>query len=310
MKPFRKHVAIAIDGGGIRGIVVARALSMLEEALQTPSYQIFRLAVGTSTGSIISAAVAAGYSAQAIHGLYLKLGKTIFQKTWRSFFFPLTRYRYSPDPLNTALNEYLDQRKMGDFWTGSDPFDLVITAFDIATNHTRFIKSWKKEYQDWLVTEAVQASSSVPTYFPPVKGRYIDGGVGSYSNPCYIAAYEAMFCLGWDPAETTLISLGTGRDLHHPQIEDVQKYMPWQWINPILGAFLQSADDQQVHLVQTFFQALDFRRFQVDLQQTFEMDDPSRMDELTAYGEELGRKILQDLTDPAMDIKISKAVAP
>lgn len=54
MKPFRKHVAVAIDGGGIRGIIVAKALAMLEECLDRPVHDIFRLAAGTSTGAIIS----------------------------------------------------------------------------------------------------------------------------------------------------------------------------------------------------------------------------------------------------------------
>ena len=41
--------------------------------------------------------------------------------------------------------------------------------------------------------------------------------------------------------------------------------MAWDWLEPTLDAFLTSAGDQQVHLVETFFQELDFRRFQVDL---------------------------------------------
>ena len=76
------------------------------------------------------------------------------------------------------------------------------------------VKPWKPDYTDWPVTLAVLASSAVPTLFPVVEGRYVDGGVGSYANPCYVAAYELRYCLGWDPAETTLISLGTGRTPH------------------------------------------------------------------------------------------------
>ena len=34
--------------------------------------------------------------------------------------------------------------------------------------------------------------------------------------------------------------------------------MAWDWLTPTLDAFLASADDQQVHLVDTFFQDLDF----------------------------------------------------
>ena len=43
MKPFRKNVAIAIDGGGIRGVIVTKALSILEQHLGKPVHDIFRL---------------------------------------------------------------------------------------------------------------------------------------------------------------------------------------------------------------------------------------------------------------------------
>lgn len=55
------------------------------------------------------------------------------------------------------------------------------------------------------------APSCVPALFPPVEGRYVDGEVGAYANPCCLATYEVQFCPDWDPAETTLISLGAGR---------------------------------------------------------------------------------------------------
>jgi hypothetical protein len=191
---------------------------------------------------------------------------------------------------------------MGDFWTSDPPTDVVITTFDLVANHTRFVKPWKDEYKTWPVIRAVLSSSSVPTYFPVVEGRYVDGGVGAYANPCYLAAYELLFCLGWDPAETTLISLGTGRDPNQFNPGEANRMWIWQWVSPLLGAFLHSADDQQVHLVDTFFKQLDFRRFQVDLQQSIEMDDPSKIPQLTAYGEEMGRMILNDQTDSSQGL--------
>jgi hypothetical protein len=116
-----------------------------------------------------------------------------------------------------------------------------------------------------------------------------------------------IYCLNWDPAETTLISLGTGRDPHHVQVGQISRYYPWNWIDPVLGAFLQSADDQQVNLVKTFFELLDFRRFQVDLQQPIDMDDPSKIAQLSGYGDDLGRMILNDLVDSSMQVTAAKA---
>jgi len=302
MKPFRKNVAIAIDGGGIRGVIVTRALFSLERHLRKPVHNIFRLAAGTSTGSIISAGIAAGLTAAQMHRLYVSLGATIFKKSWRTYFWPLTRFRYPHEPLINALREQIGTRKMGDFWTARPPTDVVITTYDLLAGKTCFIKPWKKEYKDWPVIWAVLASSSVPTFFPVVDGRYVDGGVGSYANPCYLAAYEAKYCLQWDPKETTLISLGTGRDPHGIKPGAPERFMAWDWLTPTLDAFMSSAGDQQVHLVETFFQDLDFRRFQVDLSQAISMDDPSQIPNLTAYGEQMGRMILDDQYDRALGV--------
>jgi hypothetical protein len=305
MKPFRKHVAVAIDGGGIKGVMVARALATLEDYLGQGAPQIFQLAAGTSTGSIISAGIAVGLTGADMHRLYVELGDKVFRRTLRSTLWLISRFRYPHAPLAQALHRYLGDLTMGDLWTSSPRIDVVITAFDLQQNRTCFIKPWKPQYAAWPVTKAVLASSSVPTYFPVVEGRYVDGGVGSYANPCYVAAYEIKYCLGWDPAETTLISLGPGRDPHAHDVERVNRWHAWQWLSPILGAFLASSNDQQVHLVDTFFQDLDFRRFQVDLREPIAMDDPTAIPELTAYGDELGMKLIGDDLDWSMSISPS-----
>ena len=307
MKPLRRNVAIAIDGGGIKGIVVARALSILEEHLGRPCHSFCRLTAGTSTGAILSAGIGAELSGAEMTQLYYDLGETIFRRTLRSSLWVLLRYRYPIEPLGSDLRDVLGERMMGAFWTADPPTDVVITAFDLVAKRTRFVKSWKQEYADWPVVRAVLASCSVPTFFPPIEGRYVDGGVGSYSNPCYLAAYELQYCLGWNPAETTLISLGTGRDPRGLRSSAPAAYWPWEWVGPVLGAFLQSADDQQVHLVATLFPSLDFRRFQVDLREPIGMDDVDKIDDLVGYGEELGRKVLADETDPALDFRLRRA---
>ena len=287
-------------------MVVARALSILEDHLGQSCHSLARLTAGTSTGAILSAGIGAGLTGVRMTQLYCDLGETIFRQTLRSALWPLFRYRYPIEPLRAALGAVLGEQAMGAFWTANPPTDVVITAFDLLTRRTRFIKPWKEAYAAWPVVQALLASCSVPTFFPPIEGRYVDGGVGSYSNPCYLAAYEAQYCLGWNPAETTLISLGTGRDPHGARGGDAAAYRPWEWVGPVLGAFLQSADDQQVHLVATLFPSLDFRRFQVDLREPIGMDAAHRLQELVAYGDELGRMILNDETDPALDFRVPR----
>ena len=307
MIPVRKNLAIAIDGGGIRGLIVTQALIALESQLGISLHERARLVVGTSTGSIIAAGIAAGLSAQELTQHYLALGRTIFPNSLRKLLFPITRSRYPDAPLHDALQTQLGDLHMGDFWESDPPTDLVITAFDLMENRTRFIKPWKAEYVDWPVVKAVQASCTVPTYFPIVENRYIDGGVGSYANPCYVAAYEAKECLGWDLSETTLISLGTGRLPY--SYDPVRAPRIWliEWISRILGVFSQSAHDQQVHLVDTYFQGLDFRRYQIDLREEIEMDDTHHMDRLVAYGARLGHKIIHDRRDRAQGVIIKRA---
>ena len=304
MRPFRKNVAISIDGGGIRGVIVTQALSLLEDHFGKPLEDIFRLAVGTSTGSIISAGIGMGLSAGKMTALYCTLGSSIFPSTPRKWLFPLTRFRYPDKPLHEALLAHFGPMTMGDFWSDHRKMDVVITAYDLVENRTRFIKPWKPEYQDWPVVKAVQSSCTVPTYFPIVENRFVDGGVGSYGNPCYITAYEAQECLGWDPAETTLINIGTGRPPYAFHPEKAPRLWAWDWIGKTLGIFQQSAYDQQVHLVETFFEQLDFRRFQIDMRENIEMDAVHQMDRLVAYGARLGRMILSDKFDRAQGIEI------
>ncbi len=300
MKPFRKNLAIAVDGGGIRGLIVTQALALLEAQLGQPLHHFCRLTAGTSTGAIIAAALATGMPAAELNKKYLNLGAQVFPRTWRKVLFPLVRYRYPAEPLETLLRASLGETKMGDYWMGERKTDVVITAYDLQENRTLFIKSWKDQYADWPVVKAVQASCTVPTYFPLVEGRYIDGGVGSYANPAYLAAYEAVRILEWEPAETTLLSFGTGRVPHKYDPNRSARYWPWQWLGPMFGAFLNSADDQQVHLVDTFFEELDFRRYQINLEENIEMDGVESMAQLVEYGEKMAAMILSDDLDRAM----------
>ena len=302
MKPFRKNVAIAIDGGGIRGIIVTKALSMLEKELDQPLHDIFRLTAGTSTGSIIAAGLASGLTAEHLNQMYLGLGREIFNKSLRTALWIFFNHRYMQAPLKNALQTYFGDKTVGDLWKEAPPTDLLITTFDTVENRTRFIKSYKSKYKNWSLVDAVLASTAAPTYFQSIDGRFIDGGVGSYNNPCYLAAYEIQFILPWKFEETTLISIGTGRDPGNIKKGQVDHFFPIQYINPLLDAFIHSAADEQVDLVKKLFKKLDFRRFQVDMEVPIALDDDSQIPLLIRYGEQLGKMILNDNTDRAQRV--------
>lgn len=300
MKPFRKHAALAVDGGGIRGTMVAKAMAVLEEAEGKPCHEMFGLTAGTSTGSIIAGALAAGIRAEKIHELYITLGKKVFRKSWRTIppFKFIVSYQYPTKRFISYLRKVVGETTMGELWDREPRVDVVITTRDVVGNRTLFIKPWKDKYKKWKVWKAVLCSSSAPTYMPVVDGRYVDGGVGSYANPCYIAAFEAAICLeDWLPEETTLISLGTGRYKKDREPGWADGFNALDWAPHIIDTFMADASEQQVALVQRFFAKLDFRRFEVDLPYPIEMDDAKAIPVLTKLGEKLGEMILNDEMD-------------
>jgi patatin-like phospholipase/acyl hydrolase len=136
-RPLRKNIALAIDGGGIRGVVAARALMALEKALGQPVSQVANLVAGTSTGAIILGAVAMGMDATTIHDLYLDWGPRIFYKSWRTIP-PLkytVRYRYDGKTLHHILKEKWGDITLGDLNQQRPNFHMVLTSTDILANH-------------------------------------------------------------------------------------------------------------------------------------------------------------------------------
>jgi hypothetical protein len=85
---IRKNLAIAIDGRWICGVIVTKALSMLEKA--GAAIMTWRaLMQGTSTGSIYFGCPGC-LTADRIHDLYLSWVPN-FPSELAIFFFPLTR---------------------------------------------------------------------------------------------------------------------------------------------------------------------------------------------------------------------------
>ena len=207
---------LAVDGGGTRGIYAAQILARIEQALGERVEKCFDLIAGTSTGSIIAGAAAAGIPMNEVVRLFQRESPRIFGKArFPSFISMFFRSRYSRRSLETVLQEYLPRIVLRDL---SAP--LMITSSDISTGgvhvfKSRYLKDLGEPYErdgDVLLGDAILASCAAPTYFDPkIVGPYLlaDGGLWA-NNPSIIALTEAISKFKRGVEEVRVLSIGTG----------------------------------------------------------------------------------------------------
>ncbi len=173
--PFhRPTIAIALGGGGARGIAHVPALEALDELGMRPA-----AIAGTSMGAVIGAAYSAGLEARDIRGHVLRvlrnrsdvMGKLLKARVGR-FADLVLRGRGNPVLLDPEI--ILDL-----FWPAGVPENfeaLAIKTFVVATNY-----SDRNEivYQSGPLKTAVAGSMAIPGLFRPVENGnsiLIDGG--------------------------------------------------------------------------------------------------------------------------------------
>jgi len=201
---------LAIDGGGIRGIYASHVLQRIQEEFKLEFHRDFDLVAGTSTGSIIAAALAFDIPLSKVTNLYRAQGPIIFSpRGWsiKGAVFP----RYASDPLRDALNEVFQDATLSDAKTR-----LIIPATDIGNGGVHVFKSNYDEGfvrdRNVKIVDAVLASCSAPSYFAPARvGPYqlSDGGLWA-NNPSLVAVTEALSRLGVERSQIRLLSVGTG----------------------------------------------------------------------------------------------------
>jgi len=203
---------LSIDGGGLRGVYPAHILSRMEEEFSVEWSRDFDLLAGTSTGSIIAAALALGLPAKRIVNLYEEHGRTIFEKS-KLRPFGLFSSKYKSENLSNILNDLFDGAKLGDI-----EVPLILPATDLGNGGVHVFKSsYHNEFfrdKDVLVSEAVLASCSAPTYFPPTLAagdKYLlaDGGLWA-NNPAFVAVIDARKRLEVSIDDLRVLTIGTG----------------------------------------------------------------------------------------------------
>src|SRR5262247_3223748 len=110
IKPNGPKRILALDGGGIRGILAVEILAKIEELLRekTGSRKEFVLAdyfdffAGTSTGGIIAACLSWGMTVDRIRNFYLENGKDMFDK---ASILKRHRYKFEDEGLSKRLQK-------------------------------------------------------------------------------------------------------------------------------------------------------------------------------------------------------------
>lgn len=177
----RKKIGLALSGGGARGFAHVGVLKVLAEH-NIPIDMI----AGTSAGSIIGAALAAGLSVDDIVAMSEKIRYSNIMRPTLS-----VGGVFSNAPLGQFLLRHLPVSRFEDL---AIPFSAV--AFDLA-NSEKVVLSGSGD-----LVLAIRASCAVPGVFAPVRderGRMlVDGGVTSPMPTDVVRAMGADIVIGVD----------------------------------------------------------------------------------------------------------------
>ncbi len=158
---------LVLDGGGVKGVITLKFLSMLEQKYQINVSQQFDIFAGTSTGALIAALMAyCGLSATEI----LKEVYTIdnMQKIMTQSYYEWAASslqmcsRYDDNQKMTFIKQYLKNPQVR-------LSDIKKTFLAVAYNPSIKAPLLFRNYfnkPDYLLAEALNASSAAPTYFP------------------------------------------------------------------------------------------------------------------------------------------------
>ncbi|MBZ5580048.1 MAG: patatin-like phospholipase family protein [Acidobacteriia bacterium] len=211
---------LSIRGGGIRGIIPCCCLIQLEQQLGGLTRDHVDFCAGTSTGALLTAAVAAGVPASDLLKVYTDRSKEIFKPTGiiGTAKRVVVGFMYDPTHLHDVLVSVLD--KAASSVVNDSLIRVMISATAMNGRNWFFVKDNPKNARTTgtvTLIDAAVASSCAPTYFDHWKItiggkdiRFFDGGAGGTANPAYQACVEAFEYDTFTPRDTRVVSLGTG----------------------------------------------------------------------------------------------------
>jgi patatin-like phospholipase/acyl hydrolase len=231
LKERGQRKLLALDGGGIRGMISIEVLAEIESTLQAElkrddSFVLadyFDYIAGTSTGAIIATCLSLGMRVSKIRDFYIGSGEAMFNRAgWLQKF----HNKFEDEPLANKLKEVVGGAETQ---FGSEKLQtLLMMVLRNATTDSPWPLSNnpKAKYSDnrqLPLWQLVRASTAAPTYFPPEvidvgnnkRFIFVDGGITMYNNPAFqlfLMATVEPYNLGWPAGEDKLllVSIGTG----------------------------------------------------------------------------------------------------
>lgn len=216
-QPFQ---ALALTGGGFRGLFAAQALQCMEEHIDHPIGRHFDISCGTSIGGIVALAVAFEVPMKKVVDVFSDLGATIFPphtppEGKLRIGWDLVKHRNKPRYSSAPLREAIASIFPEDAILGDALHPVAIPAVNVTEGRPQVFKTrHKPEWHRDLKLKAVDvalATSAAPTFFElaEVSGSlYSDGGL--FANaPDLIAFHEAEHYFGLAADAVRILSIGT-----------------------------------------------------------------------------------------------------
>jgi NTE family protein len=196
---------LVLEGGGVKGIALAGAYSVIEER----GYTIKRIA-GTSAGSIVGALLAAGVTASELEKMMREIDYSKFRDedlldrvplVGKPLSVLLRQGIYGGDYAHDWIRERLAEHRVSTFGDlpyhdehhlipAAQQYRLVVMVSDISRGRLLRLPwgypDYDRKADDQMVADAVRASMSIPFFFKPVRitnlgdGRdsvLVDGGM-------------------------------------------------------------------------------------------------------------------------------------
>jgi uncharacterized protein len=302
---------LSIDGGGIRGVIPAVVLAELERQSGKQIFELFDMLAGTSTGGILSLALAkpgsddrAEWRPKDLIELYQEEGPVIFSRSpWHRIWAlgSIFDEKYPSAGLESVLKKYF-----GDAALSSALVETIVTAYDLEGRDAFFFKSRKAKEapeDDYPMWKVARATAAAPTYFEPFRLEtmrvpeyyaLVDGGVFA-NNPAMCAYAEA--CRFHRDAELVLVSVGTGQLERPIRYEEAKDWGMLEWARPILDVVFDGVSDTTDYQLRQLVAEDRYFRLQTSLNFGSDaMDDASRTNlrALLVKGEDLAEDAERD----------------